>query len=235
VETVWIGLVVYMNIYTVKWGEKYVASHVNQLLDSCKKHLSCEFQFHCITENPEGISEEVNIIPIPENNRLEKWWNKMYLFDDLLVTQKGEKMFFDLDVIIQKNIDVIAEFDPEDCLCFVKTWWHDLDTSHKNTRHIPHKYTDLNSSVLRWNDTLDTRAIKDYFNKYKKQILWYYRGLDNFFYNRRVVKQKLFPIGWVYSFNQGYLFPQDIEKHVFREMPYICIFDSMGKSEDVKF
>ena len=166
---------------------------------------------------------------------MEKWWNKMYLFDDLIVTQKGEKMFFDLDVIIQKNIDVIAEWETGDCLTFVKTWWHDLDDSYENTRHIPHKYTDLNSSVLRWNDSLDTRAIKEYFLKYKKQILWYYRGLDNFFYNRRVVKQKLFPIGWVYSFNQGFLFPQDTEKHVYRELPYICIFDSMGKSEDVKF
>ena len=75
----------------------------------------------------------------------------------------------------------------------------------------------------------------DYFNKYKKQILWYYRGLDNFFYNRRVVKQKLFPVGWVYSFNHGYLYPQDTTKHVFRDLPYVCIFDSMGKSEDVKF
>ena len=159
----------------------------------------------------------------------------MYLFDDDIVTQKGEKMFFDLDVIIQKNIDVIAEYDPEDCLGLVKTWWHDLDTQYKDTRHVPHKYTDLNSSVLRWNDSLNTRELTKYFNKHKQQLLWYYRGLDNFFYNRRIIKTKLFPLGWVYSFNQGYVFPHDIEKHTYRELPYICIFDSMGKSEDVKF
>ena len=46
----------------------------------------------------------------------------MYLFDDNIVTQKGEKMFFDIDTIIQKNIDVIVKYDPEDCLCLVKTW-----------------------------------------------------------------------------------------------------------------
>jgi len=159
----------------------------------------------------------------------------MYLFDDSIVTQKGEKMFFDIDTIIQKNVDVIAEYDPEDCLCMVKTWWHDLETQYKDTRHIPHKFTDLNSSVLRWNDSLNTRELTEYFNKYKEQILWYYRGLDNFFYNRRVIKTKLFPLGWVYSFNQGFVFPHDIEKHTYRELPYICIFDSMGKSEDVKF
>jgi hypothetical protein len=45
---------------------------------------------------------------------------------------------------------------------------------------------------------------------------------------------KIFPLGWVYSFNQGYIYPQDTEKHVYRELPYICLFDSMGKEEDVK-
>ena len=224
-----------MNIYTVKWGSKYVASHVNQILESCKKNLSCDFTFHCLTENDKDLSEEIKVLSFPGGIKLENWWNKMYLFDDDIVTQKGEKMFFDLDVIIQKNIDVIAEYDPEDCLGLVKTWWHDLDTQYKDTRHVPHKYTDLNSSVLRWNDSLNTRELTKYFNKHKQQLLWYYRGLDNFFYNRRIIKTKLFPLGWVYSFNQGYVFPHDIEKHTYRELPYICIFDSMGKSEDVKF
>lgn len=224
-----------MNIYTVKWGDKYVASHVNQLYESCKKHISCDFDFYCLTENAKDLDPNIKPLALPGGNKLVKWWNKMYLFDDTVVTQTGEKMFFDLDVIIQKNIDDIVDYDPEDCLCFVKTWWHDLESQYKDTRHIPHKYTDLNSSVLRWNDNLNTSDIIDYFNKYQEQILWYYRGLDNFFYNRRIVKTKLFPIGWVYSFNQGYIHPYDTEKHVYRELPYICIFDSMGKSEDVKF
>ena len=224
-----------MNIYTVKWGTKYNASHVNQLYESCLENLSMDFTFHCLTENGKDINPEIKILSLPGGNKLEKWWNKMYLFDETIVTQKGEKMFFDLDTIIQKNIDVIANFDAEDCLCFVKTYWHDLDTQYKNTRHIPHKFTDLNSSVLRWNDSLNSNEINDYFNEYQNQILWYYRGLDNFFYNRRIVKTKLFPIGWVYSFNQGYVYPHDTEPHVYRDLPYVCIFDSMGKSEDVKF
>tara|TARA_R110002074_G_scaffold123683_1_gene259432 strand:+ start:46500 stop:47174 length:675 start_codon:yes stop_codon:yes gene_type:complete len=224
-----------MNIYTVKWGTKYNASHVNQLYESCLENLTIDFTFHCLTEDSKDINSDIKILSLPGGNKLEKWWNKMYLFDETIVTQRGEKMFFDLDTILQKNIDDIANFDPEDCLCFVKTWWHDLETQYKDTRHIPHKYTDLNSSVLRWNDSLNSNEITEYFNQYKSQILWYYRGLDNFFYNRRIVKTKLFPIGWVYSFNQGFIHPHDTESHVYRDLPYVCIFDSMGKSEDVKF
>tara|TARA_R110001632_G_scaffold2310_2_gene10159 strand:+ start:1463 stop:2137 length:675 start_codon:yes stop_codon:yes gene_type:complete len=224
-----------LNIYTVKWGDKYSASHVIQIYESCLEHLTEDFTFYCLTENGEGLPEDINVLSFPENNKLIKWWNKMYLFDPMIVKQEGEKMFFDLDTIIQKNIDVIYDWETEDSLSFVKTWWHDLESQWENTRHIPHKYTDLNSSVLRWNDSLNTQELTDYFNKYKKQILWYYRGLDNFFYSKRIVKQKLFPVGWVYSFNYGYLYPQDVTKHVYRELPFVCIFDSMGKSEDVKF
>ena len=175
-----------MNIYTVKWGTKYNASHVNQLYESCLENLSMDFTFHCLTEDSKDIDSNIKILSLPGGNKLEKWWNKMYLFDETIVTQKGEKMFFDLDTILQKNIDDIANFDAEDCLCFVKTWWHDLDTQYKDTRHVPHKFTDLNSSVLRWNDSLNSNEIIEYFNEYQNQILWYYRGLDNFFYNRRI-------------------------------------------------
>jgi len=224
-----------LNIYTVKWGNKYNASHVNQLLESCLQHISCDFTFHCLTEDAKDLDPSINVISFPGGNDLQKWWNKMYLFDTSLVIQKGEKLFFDLDVILQKPIDAIVDFDPDDCMCIVKTWWHDLDTQYKNTRHIPHTYTDLNSSVLRWNDNFDSDTLYKYFLKHKQQILWYYRGLDNFFHHRRISKFKMFPIGWVYSFNQGFIFPHDTDKHVYRELPYICIFDSMGKSEDVKF
>ena len=77
--------------------------------------MSDDFNFYCLTENPKGLEEEVNVIPLPKNNTLEKWWNKMYLFDDNVVRQKGENLFFDLDIIIQKNIDDIVNYDPEDC------------------------------------------------------------------------------------------------------------------------
>jgi hypothetical protein len=223
-----------INIYTVKWGNKYSHKHVQAIYESCVKNISSEFKFFCLTEDPRGLSEDINVIPLPKNNTLEKWWNKMYLFDDNVVRQKGEKMFFDLDVIIQRNLDEWVEFDPEDCLCFIKTHWHDMETQYKDTRHIPHKYTDLNSSVLRWNDNLNTEDITLYLNKHFKQILWYYRGIDNFFGHRGVARIKYFPIGWAYSYNQGYIWPHDTEKQVYRQMPYVCLFDSMGRKEDVK-
>ena len=162
-----------MNIYTVKWGDKYNHQHVNNVYEACKEFYAPpdgHFDFFCLTENPKGLDKNITPLALPGGNKLVKWWNKMYLFDSNIVTQKGEKMFFDIDTIIQRDITPIANYDPEDSLCFVKTYWHDLETQFKNTRHIPHKYTDLNSSVLRWNDNLNTEEITEYFNKYKQKI-----------------------------------------------------------------
>ena len=76
-----------MNIYTVKWGDKYVASHVNQLYESCKENIGCDFDFYCLTENPKGLDPNIKPLALPGGNKLIKWWNKMYLFDDDIVTQ----------------------------------------------------------------------------------------------------------------------------------------------------
>ena len=126
----------HLNIYTVKWGTKYSSHHVNKILESCKEHLSYKFTFHCLTESPKGLDKEVNVIPLPKDNKMEKWWNKMYLFDDNVVRKKGDNLFFDLDIIIQKNIDDIVNFDPEDCLCFGQTHWHDLEKMKEEKNFI---------------------------------------------------------------------------------------------------
>jgi hypothetical protein len=79
-----------INIYTVKWGFKYDSEDVNKILEQCKQHITTEFNFYCLTEHSGGLSPEINVIPLPEDNYYEKWWNKLYLFDRNVVKQKGE-------------------------------------------------------------------------------------------------------------------------------------------------
>jgi hypothetical protein len=100
-----------INIYTVKWGFKYGSEHVNLILEQCKKHITTDFNFYCLTEHSVGLHPEVNVIPFPADNYYEKWWNKLYLFDRRVVRQQGEKLFLDLDIGIQNNIDCIAQYE----------------------------------------------------------------------------------------------------------------------------
>jgi len=228
-----------INIYTVKWGNKYSSEHVNRIFRDCIKHLGIPgentFAFFCITDNAEGLNRNITPLFIPDNNFFEKWWNKMYLFDKNFLKQKGEKMFFDLDIGIQWGLKHIANFECGDNLVCVKTHWHDLEKMKEETQHIPEKYTEMNSSILRWNDSLDMSSIWDYMRDYPSQVFWYFRGLDNFFWNRmNHEKIKFFPKTWIYSFNYGYLHPIDTEEFRVRETPLICLYDSMERPQDVK-
>lgn len=225
-----------INIYTVKWGTKYSSEHVNKILEMCKKHTSKEFKFFCLTEDSTGLDPEIEVISFPENNYYEKWWNKLYLFDRNVVCQSGEKMFLDLDIYIQRSIDPIIEHDPGCNLTFVKTHWHNLEQMKIDTKDTPRKYTDLNSSVLRWNDNLDADKITKFVRDYPDQMFFYYRGLDNLFGHQRsrLLNIDFFPDGWVYSFNYGYMWPNDVEERVIRKDPIIRLYDSMERPEDVK-
>lgn len=225
-----------ISIYTVKWGYKYGPEYVNKILEQCKEHITHDFDFYCLTEHPDGLAAEINVIPFPENNYYEKWWNKLYLFDRKVVEQKGEKLFFDLDVVIQNNIDCIVEFDPGNALTFIRTHWHNLRKMKEDVKQIPWAYTDLNSSVLRWNDRLDGDKITKFVRDYPSQMFFYYRGLDNLFGHQRerLLPLEFFPDGWAYSYNNGYLWPTDVRKHTLRDDPLICLYDSMERPEDVK-
>ena len=225
-----------INIYTVKWGYKYSVDDVNKILEQCKKYITEEFEFFCLTEHSIGLSPEINIIPFPEDNYYEKWWNKLYLFDKNIIRQQGEKLFLDLDVVIQHNIDCIVNYNPEDNLVFVKTHWHNLVKMKKDCKDVPFRYTDLNSSVLRWNDRLDIGKITKFTRDYPDQMFYYYRGLDNMFGHQRerLLNIDFFPAGWVYSYNYGYVWPTDVEERKFRDEPLVCLYDSMERPQDVK-
>lgn len=223
-------------IFTVKWGTKYSSDHVNKILEQCRKFSSVDFDFFCLTEDSTGLDSSIKVIPFPENNYYEKWWNKLHLFDRNVVEQSGENLFFDLDITIQKSIDPFLFTDPQDSLVFVKTHWHNLEQMKIDTKDNPRLYTDLNSSVLRWNDTLDVDKITKFVKDYPDQMFFYYRGLDNLFGHQRerLLNIKYFPDGLVYSYNYGYMWPDDTEQFVIREEPIIRLYDSMERPEDVK-
>ena len=225
-----------INIYTVKWGTKYSSDHVNKILEQCKKHITSEFRFHCLTESARGLDPEIEVINFPEGNYYEKWWNKLYLFDRRVVQEQGEKLFLDLDIVIQHNIDCVVDHEPEDSLTFIRTHWHNLKKMKSDTKDIPHKYTDLNSSVLRWNDKLDCDKITKFVTDYPDQMFYYYRGLDNLFGHQRnrLLKINFFPDGWIYSYNYGYMWPIDTTERIIRPDPLICLYDSMERPQDVK-
>lgn len=100
-----------INIVCLKWGTKYGSEYVNRLYAGVKRHTTIPFNFHCFTEKPDDINSEVIIHPLLDN-KIDGWWNKLYLFsNEIDIT--GRIFFIDLDTLIVGNIDEIMKHNKD--------------------------------------------------------------------------------------------------------------------------
>lgn len=97
-----------INIFTVKWGNKYNSNNVNQIYKGLRRFLREPFHIYCFTDDPKGLNPAINIIELPPS--IPYWWNKLYMFSKD-VPVKGRILYLDLDTVIVGNIDKIAAVD----------------------------------------------------------------------------------------------------------------------------
>jgi len=182
-----------INVICLKWGDKYDASMVNRLYTMLKKNSTKEFTLHCVTEDPTGVSDDINIINLPDYE-LEKWWWKLWILSDELPVD-GKCVFLDLDIVIQNNIDTILNFDNGEDLFVLKAQWR----TTLITKHSP----PINSSIIIWN----THCIKGYFKKFFSDPEYYmfkYRGIDTYLDSEHPNEYNTLPTDWVYCRVWGY-------------------------------
>ena len=94
------------HVLCVKWGNKYISKYVNVLNNMVKRNTTVPYQFHCLTDDPNGLEPDINVVKLPNDPWIKSWWAKLYMFSPEMPV-KGNCLFFDLDVIIFDNIDLL--------------------------------------------------------------------------------------------------------------------------------
>ena len=104
----------------------------------CQRNTTVPYEFHCITDDPKGLDPHIKTIKLPNDPWIKSWWSKLWMFSKDFPLQ-GNILFFDLDVIVFKNIDELFNYNPDKFMiirdfnrCRVKDW------------------KQSNSSVMRW-------------------------------------------------------------------------------------
>ena len=126
------------HIVCVKWGNKYISQYVNVLYNMVKRQTTVPFEFHCITDDIKGLDPHIKTIKLPNDPWIKTWWSKLWMFGGHFPLQ-GNILYFDLDVIVFKNIDELFNYNPDKFMiirdfnrCRIKDWKL------------------CNSSVMRW-------------------------------------------------------------------------------------
>lgn len=102
-----------IKIICLKWGNKYQSHYVNKLFHGIKRNTTLDFDFHCFTENQNGIEAGIKAHPLPYN-QISSWWNKLFLFSNEVPFEKGDILFYvDLDTLITRNVNNILKYEPK--------------------------------------------------------------------------------------------------------------------------
>lgn len=202
------------HIICVKWGPKYIPEYVNILKNMCKRNSTVEYQFHCITDDARGLDPDINILTFPDNHvAIKTWWSKLYMFSAELPLS-GTVLYFDLDVVIFRNIDNLWDHNPGKFMiiqdfnrCRVKDW------------------PVSNSSVMRF-EAGTLRYLWDIYMQNPQQTQSRNHGDQDFITAKAKDDINWWPWSWIQSYKWEMVGKRDTKivkgaKHVFQNPPTI--------------
>jgi len=114
-------------VICIKWGTQYGPEYVNCIYAMVERNITPPFRVICLTDNPEGIREEVVCRGLPElgcprpTNAPGKW-PKTALWGPTLFDLKGVALFIDLDVVITGNLDPFFSYGRPEDVILARNW-----------------------------------------------------------------------------------------------------------------
>lgn len=191
------------NVLCMKWGTRYGSHYVNRLYGMVRRSLIGDFRFLCLTDDPDGLRQDVEIRPIPDlglSESAKRWaWPKLGVFHSSLNDLSGDCLFLDLDIVILQPIDCLFSFAPGE-FCIIEDWVQPF------RRVIAPRPGIGNSSVFRF-AAGSMGAIIDDFQSEKNTILAGYRNEQRFLSAWTGGAKTWWPGEWIVSFKRHCLPP----------------------------
>ena len=176
-----------INVCCVFYGNKYTSEYVQNLYNMVQRHLTLPHQFYCFTDHT-NLFDTVygNIIykDLPLKG-YEGWWNKLQLFNKDIGLE-GVNLYFDIDVVITKNIDSFANYGD--------------DNSFSILRDFNQPTPIFNSSIMKWNNKTASFIWDEYDKNFGDYVLY---ATDQHVISKLVTNKnilKLYPDEWTFSY-----------------------------------
>lgn len=174
-----------VNILCVRFGHKYSDVYVKKLRNMVSRNITVPYNFICLTDDPTPI-DGVKLIVQENKGYVKGWWHKVHMFDPNLPIE-GRILYFDLDVIIHKNIDNLVTYEKNK---FVGI--RDFNRKFHRT------WRNLNSSVMAWNHRSQNH-IWDQFTAKPSQAMRMH-GDQDWIWKTSQDRIKFWPDEWIQSY-----------------------------------
>ena len=174
------------HVLCVKWGNKYISKYANVLKNMVSRHTTVPYQFHCITDDANGLDADINVIKLPNHPWIKTWWSKLWMFSPD-IPLKGNLLFFDLDVVIFDNIDALFSHHGK------------LNIIRDFNRCRVSDWKLSNSSCMRW-ETGTMNYLWNEFAERPAQIMQQNHGDQDWITKRAKNDITWFPDEWIRSY-----------------------------------
>lgn len=184
------------NVICIKWGAGYPSEDANKLCSMIKRNTSFDIDFYCFTDNPEGLSPDIIVKPLPvmhvapEDNKYA-YRKEAGLCDDNLGGLTGQRVFFfDLDSLIVGNLDEFFRYPEGDKFYIINDW---------NTKGNHVGQASCYSFVV---GTLG--YVKEYFEAHPKEVVDKFYTASQEYLSSKVIEKygslNFWPDNWFCSF-----------------------------------
>ena len=219
-----------INLMTIKWGTKFTADYPNLIHRMAKRHMPCEFNSYCMTDNPDGLDKD--IIPVECTEKwlwddiltMDQWWFwdaiKMSLFAPKLCGIEGKILFSDLDNLFLNRLDRVIQTTPP---AMISTNWN---PNYHMGMHGGNYFLTMgfNASLIYVdNKSPITNEIWEHFVEHYHQAKGSLYSSDAYLWRCHRDKINAYPEGTVYSHSRGAKYP-DQKKGKYRKDHEVCIF-----------
>lgn len=158
-----------VNFVCVLWDNKHTNHSVKKLYNMIQKNLTIDHKFYCFTDQIKNQTNNDIIFKKFPKNGFKGWWNKLQLFNPEIKLE-GVNIFFDLNLIISKNIDHFATYGEDESFCVLPNFNSNIIKWNNKTAYIIwEEYMNNHFSLLHMNHSDDRASIiwEQYGNKSK--------------------------------------------------------------------
>lgn len=198
-------------IFMLQYGDKYSPKDVNRVVVDTEGR----YNYVVYTDDPDNANYISTVETVELKENFETFTKAIMLGE----TDRGQCLYLDLDVIIEKpNLDhLFSEDKPKIC----KTWW-----KHEGFER-EYGGGDFNSSVLSWNGT-NAKEIYDDFIENPDWFMCKWKGKDDrFLFWEHGDRFDVYPKRTIYSWMYGIDYKTDIAPRArkFCEDASICLLN----------